>query len=261
MKKISVMFSGFFKYKDLLMELVSRDIKIRYRRSVLGLFWTLLNPILMMTVMTLVFSGLFRFDIENFPIYFFTGHILFTFLTESTTNGMHSIVESSNLINKVYIPKYLFPLSKVLSSGVNLIFSFVAMIFVMIATGVKFYSTMLLTPLIIFYLLLLAAGLSLILASCQVFFRDTAQLYSVFTLLWMYLTPIFYPVSLLGDKLKIALTLNPMVHYITYFRNIVLDNKVPSLQQNITCLVMGLMFFCFGLCVFYRKQDKFILHI
>ena len=145
MKKISVMFSGFFKYKDLLMELVSRDIKIRYRRSVLGLFWTLLNPILMMTVMTLVFSGLFRFDIENFPIYFFTGHILFTFLTESTTNGMHSIVESSNLIKKVYIPKYLFPLSKVLSSGVNLIFSFVAMIFVMIATGVKFYSTMLFT--------------------------------------------------------------------------------------------------------------------
>ena len=102
MKKLVVMFSGFIKYRDLLLELVARDIKIRYRRSVLGLLWTLLNPILMMTVMTLVFSGLFRFDIENFPIYFFTGHILFTFLIESTNNGLHSIIESSSLIKSTF---------------------------------------------------------------------------------------------------------------------------------------------------------------
>lgn len=261
MKKLVVMFSGFIKYRDLLLELVARDIKIRYRRSVLGLLWTLLNPILMMTVMTLVFSGLFRFDIENFPIYFFTGHILFTLLTESTNNGLHSIIESSSLIKKVYIPKYLFPLSKVLSSGVNLLFSFIAMIFVMIATGVKFHPTMLFTPLIICYVLVFATGLSLILASCQVFFRDTAQLYSVFTLAWMYITPIFYPSSLLEEKLKAVLILNPMVHYITYFRDIVLNNTVPSLQQNIICLAVGLIFLIIGLYVFYRNQDRFILHI
>jgi len=261
MIKIKGMFYGFFKYKDLLAELVLRDIKIRYRRSVLGIVWTLLNPILMMTVMTLVFSNLFRFDIKNFPVYFFTGHLLFTFLTESTNTGLYSVIENSNLIKKVYIPKYLFPVSKVLSSGVNLIFSFIAMTLVMLVTKVPFNLTILLTPVILIYLLLFVTGLSLILATLQVFFRDTAHLYNVFTLAWMYLTPIFYPSVLLEEKLNVVLILNPMVYYISYFRDIILNNIVPSLEQNIICLVIGLIFFIIGLVVFYKKQDKFILYI
>ena len=186
---------------------------------------------------------------------------MFTFLTESTNNGLNSIIESGSLIKKVYIPKYLFPVSKVLSSGVNLFFSYIAMILVMLVTNVPFYPTLLLSPLIIIYLFLFVTGLSLILASFQVFFRDTAQLYSVFTLAWMYLTPIFYPVSLLKDKLSAVLVFNPMIYYVTYFRDIVLENRVPSLEQNLTCLIIGVVFLVLGLVVFYRKQDKFILYI
>ena len=214
-----------------------------------------------MTVIALVFSHLFRFSIENFPVYFFTGNILFAFVVESTNNGLNSINESSSLIKKVYIPKYLFPLSKMLSSFVNLFFAFIAMMLVMLATGVPFHVTMLLSPLLMIYLFLFIIGLSLILATLQVFFRDTGQLYSVITLAWMYLTPIFYPASLLKGRLDVVLILNPLAHYITYFRNIVLYNAVPSFNQNMTCLFIGLVFLAVGLIVFYRSQDRFILYI
>ncbi|UDN59286.1 MULTISPECIES: ABC transporter permease [unclassified Clostridioides] len=261
MNKLKIMLLGFYKYKDLLYELVTRDIKIRYRRSVLGLLWTILNPILMMLVMTVVFSQLFRFEIENYPIYFFAGNILFSFLTESTTNSLHSMIESSSLIKKVYIPKYLFPLSKVISSLVNLFFSYVAMMIVMIITNVPFKVTMLLSPILILYISMFAIGLGLILSTMMVFFRDIAHLYSVITLLWMYLTPIFYPVSILKEKTTLALTLNPMYHFITYLRELVLYGTIPSYQDNIICFLIGLTFLIFGLFVFYRKQDKFILYI
>lgn len=261
MEKIKTMFRGLYKYKNLLYELVIRDIKIRYRRSVLGLMWTLLNPILMMTVMTIVFSHLFRFEIENFPVYFFTGNILFTFITESTTNSLHSIIGSSSLIKKVYIPKYLFPLSKVLASLVNLLFSYVAMIIVMIFTKVDFSLAMIFSPLVMIYLSMFAIGLGLILSTMMVFFRDTAHLYSIFTLIWMYLTPIFYPTSLLADKSDLLLKLNPMYYYLSYFRKIVLYGQFPNFTDNIICFLIGSIFMGIGLLVFYKKQDKFILYI
>ena len=261
MKKLKIMFSGFYKYKDLLFELVSRDIKIRYRRSFLGLLWTVLNPILMMAVMTVVFSNLFRSDIQNFPIYFFTGNILFSFVTEATTNALNSIVGSASLIKKVYIPKYLFPVSKILSSGVNLFFSFIAMLIVMVVTRAPFHATMFLTPLLILYVLMFATGLGLILCTIMVFFRDIAHLYTVITLAWMYLTPIFYPKSLLETKAGWVLTINPIFHFIEYLRYIVLYNQVPTVSQNIGCFLIGFIFLFVGLIVFYRKQDKFILYI
>ena len=261
MVKFKIMFSGFVKYKDLLYELVSRDIKIRYRRSILGLFWTLLNPILMMTVMTIVFSNIFRSDIKDFPIYFFTGNILFSFVTESTTNALHSITGNGNLIKKVYVPKYLFPISKVFSSVVNLFFAFIAMMLVMVVTRVQFHITMFLVPIVLFYCILFSIGVGMILATLQVFFRDTAHLYSVITLAWMYLTPIFYPESMLQGRLDLFLCMNPMVHYIRFIRKVVLYNIVPTVTENLTCCLMSIMFLVIGLILFYCKQDKFILYI
>lgn len=261
MIKLKGLLFGIKKYKSLIYELVIRDIKIRYKRSVLGLLWTLINPILMMTVMTLVFSNLFKFDIENFPIYLFAGNIMFSFMVEATTNALYSVTGNGSLIRKVYIPKYLFPLSKVLSSAVNLFFSFIAMMIVMAFTGVSFTPTLLLAPVLIIYLIIFCIGLGLILATLMVFYRDVAQLYSVITLAWMYLTPIFYPASLLSDKSQLFLSLNPMYHYIEYTRDIVLYNAVPSLTQNLTCIGISLVTLVLGLLVFYKKQDKFILYI
>ena len=222
------------KYKNLLFELVVRDIKIRYRRSVLGLLWTIVHPVLMMIVMTIVFS---------------------------TTNGLYSVLDGSSLIKKVYIPKYMFPLSKVMSGIVNMFFSFIAMLIIMVITKVSFKETMWLTPIAVFYIALFSTGISLILSTLMVFFRDIAQLYSVITLAWNYLTPIFYPVSLLSDRMPWILKINPMYHYILFFRNIVLYGNVPTISENITCFLIGFITLLIGLMLFYKKQDRFILYI
>ena len=143
----------FVKYQNLLQELVIRDIKVRYRKSVLGLLWTVLNPLLMMIVITIVFSTLFKQSIPNFPIYFLTGSLIFSFNSEATTNALYSIIGNAPLIKKVYIPKYLFPLSKTVSSLVNMGFSLIAMFMVMIVTKAPFYSTIMLLPIPIAYVL------------------------------------------------------------------------------------------------------------
>lgn len=249
------------KYKALLYELVNRDIKVRYKGSVLGMLWTVLNPILTMFVMTIVFSKLFRFEIEYYPIYFFCGHILYQLMSESTTNAMHSILDNSSLIKKVYVPKYLFPVSKIMSSVVNLLFSFLAMIIIMLILGAPFKVTILLSFVPIIYVIVFSMGLGLILSTIMVFFKDMGQLYSVITLLWMYLTPLFYPVSVLKENVPIMLVINPMYHYIQYFRNLVLYGKIPGVMENITCIIISGVVFVLGLVLFRKKQDKFILHI
>lgn len=261
MTKFLGMIQGFSIYRNLLKELVIRDIKLRYKRSFLGILWTVLNPILMMLVMTIVFSGLFKVQIENFPIYLFIGNIAYTFNSDATTNALNSITGNSSLIKKIYIPKYLFPVSKVFSALVNLFFSIIALIIIMLITRTPFYATMLLAPLLIFYLLMFSMGLGLLLSVLMVFFRDIAHLYSVFTLAWMYLTPIFYPVSLLQEKASIVPIINPMCHYIDYLRQLILYNTVPSLEENMICFLIGFCFLVVGLFVFYKKQDKFILYI
>ena len=142
---------GFRRFTPLLRELVVRDIKVRYRHSALGLVWTVLNPLLMMVVITIVFSTLFKQNIPNFPIYYLSGSLIFAFNSESTTTALNSIISNASLIKKVYIPKYLFPLSNVLSGLVNLGFSLIAMFIVMLITDAPFHATLLLLPIPIFY--------------------------------------------------------------------------------------------------------------
>lgn len=253
--------NNFSKYKWLLYELVMRDIKVKYKRSVLGLLWSLLNPLFMMIVMTIVFSHIFRFDIENFPIYLLCGQIIFGFMSEGTSMAMGSIIGSGQLIKKVYIPKYIFPLSRILSSFVNLIFSLIAVVIVMIATHVKLTFVLLLFPISLIYILTFSIGLGLILATYAVFFRDIVHLYGVFITAWSYITPLFYPISIIPKNYLILIKLNPMYYYIEHFREIVLYARVPSLKLNLICIASSMIMLILGLVVFYRNQDKFILYI
>lgn len=251
---------NFMKYRNLLKELVMRDIKIKYRRSVLGLAWSLLNPLLMMIVISIVFSQLFRFKIPNYPIYLITGQIMFTFISESTNMAMASITGNASLIKKVYIPKYIFPVAKTLSSFVNLLFSLIAVVIVILVTQVKITWTILLFPIPLLAVLAFAMGIGLILSAYSVFFRDIVHLYGVFLMVWNYMTPIFYPESLI-EKHKILLIANPLYHIIKYFREIILYGTVPSLGLTTACVGTPLAFLLLGMYLFYRKQDKFILYI
>lgn len=252
---------AFKRFSPLLKELVIRDIKVRYRHSVLGLVWTVLNPLMMMVVITIVFSTLFKQNIPNFPIYYLAGSLLFSFNSESTTTALNSIISNASLIKKVYIPKYLFPFSNILSGLVNLGFSLIAMFIVMILTGAPFHITLLLIPIPIFYTFLFTTGLGILLSALTVFFRDIAHFYSVFILAWTYFTPVFYPVSILNATAMKIMQFNPMYHYISFMRNLVLVGEFPSMKENLLCLMIGVFMIIAGLLVFYRKQDKFVLFV
>lgn len=252
---------GFKKFLPLLRELVVRDIKVRYRHSALGMVWTVLNPLLMMVVITIVFSTLFKQDIPNFPIYYLSGSLIFSFNSESTTTALNSIISNASLIKKVYIPKYLFPLSNVLSGLVNLGFSLIAMFIVMLITGAPFHATLLLLPIPIFYTFLFATGLGILLSAVTVYFRDIAHFYSVFILAWTYFTPVFYPVDILPESAIKLMQCNPMYHFVTYMRDLVLYGTFPTMQENILCLGMGIGMIVLGLFVFYKKQDNFVLFV
>ena len=251
----------FFHYNGLLRELVMRDIKVRYRRSFLGLLWTVLNPLLMMAVQAVVFSTFFKANIVNFPVYLLVGNIVFSMNADSTSQALLSIVGNGGLIKKVYIPKYLFPLSKVMSCLVNFGFSFVALLLVMLATKAPFHAEIFLSFVPLFYLLLFSIGLSFILSSVTVFFRDIAHLYSVFITAWTYLTPIFYPLDILPPQLQSFINWNPMYQYIKYFRLLIMEGIIPAWRTNLFCFGLGLATLLLGVYLFQRLQDRFILHI
>ena len=261
LKSIKVRINVFFQYKDLLYNLVSRDIKVRYRKSFLGMLWTVLNPLLKMIVMTIVFSTLIKSTIKNFPVYFLAGNLIFTLNSEITNNCTYAIIGNASLLKKVYIPKYLFPLSKAGSALVNLMFSLIAMFLVMIILRVPFLPTLLLLPIPIAYAFIFSLGLGLLLSAVTVYFRDIAYFYSVLLLAWNYFTPVFYPIEILPDFARKLMQLNPLYHYIDYMRNLILHGVVPGITENFVCLLMSIIMLIIGICVFYRKQDNFILYI
>jgi len=258
---MSVAWSHFLKYRPLLKELVSRDLKVKYRRSFLGYVWSLLNPLLMMVVLSVIFSYMFRFDIPNFPLYLICGQTLWTFFSESTTMSMYSVIQNAALIKKVYIPKFIFPLSRVLSSFVTMSFSLASIVIVMLFTKAPFYWTVLLFPVPLFFLLLFATGVGMILSALSVFFRDITHLYSVLTLIWMYLTPIFYPLEALPEEVVPVIKANPMYYYVTFFRDIVLYGQIPAAELWFNCVVNSLIALCIGFVVFRKLQKNFILYI
>lgn len=248
-------------YNWLLQQLIIRDLKIKYRRSVLGYLWSVLNPLMMMVIMTIVFSHMFRFDIPNYPVYLLAGQLIYGFFAESTSMAMSSILGGASLIKKVYFPKYIFPLSRVLSSFTTMMFSMLALIVVMIATGVQFHKTLFLVPLALTYVLIFCIGIGLMLSSAVVFFRDIQHLYGVLLTAFNYLTPIFYPVSLLPDWLQKLIIANPLYSFVTFFRKTAIYGEWPAGQEYILCTLFSFGALILGMYVFKKHQDNFILYI
>ena len=251
----------FHQYKPLLHELVSRDLRVKYRRSFLGYLWSLLSPLMMMAVMSVVFSYMFRFDIPNYPLYLICGQTLWTFFAESTSIALTAVWSNGTLIRKIYIPKYIFPISKVLSCFVTMSFSLAAILIVMVVTKVKFTWGLLLTPVPLLLLLLFSTGIGLILSTFSVFFRDIVHIYSVVIMAWMYLTPVFYPISSLPPELAKIIMYNPMFHYLDFFRELVLTGGLPSTFTVCMCVIWSIISIGIGLVVFEKFQKNFILYV
>lgn len=255
------MLKNILKYRNLITELVKRDIKKKYRRSILGYLWSMLNPLLMMMITAMVFSNLFRFEIHNFVLYLLTGQILFTFFAEATNFAMGSILENGSLIKKVYVPKYLFPISRVASSTVNLIFTMPAMIAIMLYTDQPITWKLLVCVIPLFLLLLFCLGIGLLLASVAVYFRDVFHLYGVVLTALNYATPIFYPVNIVPDKYKFLIEYNPLAYYLQAFRDVVYNNQLPSLELIGMCFLFSIIALCAGGYIFNKKQNNFVLYI
>lgn len=245
----------------ILTSLVSRDFKLKYRRSVLGVLWSVLNPLLMMCVLSAVFSTFFRFDIPNFPLYLILGTTLFTLMADSTTTAMKSIIDSSSLIKKIRIEKMLFPLEKVLFQLVNYCLSLIAVAAVMAFFHILPTINLLFLPLLLIYVLLFSLGLGFLLSALVVFFRDIGHLWGVVITAWTYATPLFYPVTILPDWMTPVMNFNPMYHYVTYLRQIALWGQMPGLAENLICLGMGLASLAIGYFTFRKLEKKFILYI
>lgn len=259
--------SEFKKSLIVLKSMVARNIKNQYRRSVLGIFWTVLNPLLNMLVMAFVFSNIFNRGaiLMDYPIYILSGNIVFSLMRTATSNSLPCIVNNYDLLNKTKIPQVIFPLSHNFSAVINFGFSLIALVVVMlfrIPKGVSFHATM---PMIIFpwlpSILLFCIGISLILSTVYVRFRDIKHIYSVILTLWMYMTPIFYAADILGEEVLAVLGFNPMFHYLTYFRNVVALGVVPSLIDHLICYGFGICFFLIGYVIFNSKRKTFILYI
>ncbi len=249
------------KYLHLIGELVKRDLKLKYRRSVLGYFWSLLNPLMMMAVMMVVFSYMFRFDIENYPLYLICGQTIFNFFNEATNKAMYSIIENGLLLKKVYVPKCVFPLARVLSSFTSMSLSMVAVLIVMMVTRVRFHFSMLLFFIPLLFLLLFASGVGMIISGLAVKFQDVTHLYSVFTMVLMYATPIFYPIEAVPQNVARIIRLNPIYTFINLFRQLMLYGRIPGIGNWLYAAGTSMGMFVVGALLFDRMRKNFIYYI
>lgn len=252
----------FRRYKFLLQQLVSRDFKTKYKRSVLGVFWSFLNPLLTMAVQYIVFSQLFRFKVENYPVYLLTGIVFYNGFSEATTQAMSAIVGNASLITKVYVPKYIYPVSKVLSSTVNLLLSLIPLMLVALLTGVKPTLALLIVPFGIFFYILFIIGMSFALSAAMTFFRDMQFLWGVFTMMWMYATPIIYPMDTIKGTFLVGFqTINPLYHFISFFRTAIISGTSPEPVEYVICVFWAVLALAVGGMIFKKTQDQFVLHI
>ena len=261
---------NFKRYWFLITELISRDFKVKYKRSVLGILWSLLNPLLTMAVMSFVFSNLFETRVEgtNFIVYLMTGIILFNYFSQASTSAMTSVVENFTLINKIYIPKYVFPISKCLFVGIDFLLTLIPWFIIILLTQVGFGTYpcsiniyYLLLPVIFFALFLFTLGIGLLLSCLSVFLRDIFHIYGIILTLWNYLTPIFYSLEIIPAKLQIFMKINPMYQFINATRSIVLYGECPDLLHFLIMALIGIITLVIGGYIFRKKQDKFIYYV
>ena len=249
------------KYKFLIKTLVSRDFKTKYKRSVLGIFWSFLNPLLIMIVQYFVFSKIFKADIKLYPAYLLIGIVSFNFFSEATNMCLTSVTGNSSLITKVYVPKYIYPLTRLMSSTINLAISLIPLSIVGAITGVGFSKSIVLALYFWLCLIIFVLGLGLLLSASMVFFRDTQFLWGVLSMIWMYATPIFYPENIIPEKFRIIQIANPLYHFLKNARICILDGISPEPISYVISLSFALGMLIVGSFVFKKTQDKFLLYI
>lgn len=253
---------NFISYLPLTANLISRELKRKYRQSVLGYVWCVLNPLGVMLIMYFVFSTMFRNSIENFPVYLFAGRMMFSFITEGTNSMLRAYVGNGALMRKARIPYYIFPLSSFSSAVVNFLFSLVAFAVVLMCTGTMVSVHALAFPIVFLQAAVFTFGLGLFLAHANTFLRDTGYIYSVFVTAWMYITPLFYPLTSLPDMMQhLIACFNPAYFYAQQARDVFLYHQWPEKALVVRGFIAAFLALSVGLFSYIRSKDSLILYV
>jgi ABC-type polysaccharide/polyol phosphate export permease len=252
-----------WNYRHLIYQLTRRDILSRYKRSVLGIAWTMLNPLGMMIVLTIAFTEVFRFQTEySYPAFVLSGLMVWNFFSQATTAAMVNLVWGGGLLHRIYVPRTSFALAAILTGMVNFMISLVPLIAVMLVTNVPLRATMLLFPIPMILLSAFALGLGLIISTFAVYFPDVSEMYSIVILGWMYLTPIIYPESILPEAYRFWIThLNPMYYQVDLFRKLFYYGTMPSITEFLVSTLIAVVTLVIGWIVFTRKAGEFSYRI
>ena len=247
-------------YRHLLFQLIRRDILTRYRRSVLGVAWTMLNPLGIMLVLSFVFSHIFT-QTRAYPAYILSGLMAWNFFSQSTTSAMNSLVWGGSLLQRIYIPRASFGISAIGSGMINLVLSFVPLVIVMAVTGVPVRITAAFLPVSIILLASFTLGLGLMISTVAVYFPDVAEMYQIILIAWMYLTPIIYPETAIPGKYQLFLHLNPLYYLVKLWRVPLYDGRWPIWSEVWPAMLIAFGMLLAGWLIFTSKSDEFAYRV
>jgi len=254
-----------YRLREFVRNLVIRDLKVRYKRSYLGFLWTMLSPLFLMVILTVVFTRITGGDIPNFPIFLLSALLVWNFFSQSTILSAFSVINNAPIIGKVYLPKIVFPLAQVISNVVHLILSLVSLLIIMLIIGTRIGPAMLFLPVSIVLLILFTLGVCLLVATINVYFRDMANIMEILLTAWFFLTPILYAPQFLSDKMRFILYLNPMFYMVQCFREPIYGSGyggyIPDGVFLLKSCFVSLLMLVVGLVIFYRNDDSFYFHL
>ena len=250
-----------FNYRYLLGQLVRRDVTTRYKRSVLGVAWTMLNPLGTMLILTFVFSNFFRSEVQHFPVYILSGLLAWNFFTQATNAAISGLVWGGSLLKRIYIPSTVFGVSAIGTALVNMVMSLVPLVIVMLIDGATFHLSMLFLPVSILLLTGFTLSFGLFISSLAVFFPDVGEMYQVLLTGWMYLTPIIYPESLISAQLLPIYKINPMYWMVKMFRLPIFDGRLPTLPEVLPAIAWSLGMLIVGWLFFTSRSEEYAYRV
>jgi ABC-2 type transport system permease protein len=250
-----------YDYRELIWALAMKELRVRYKRSVLGFVWALLNPLLMMIVLTLVFGTIMRFSIDHYAIFLLSMLLPWTFFTQALTYSVESVVGNADLLKKVHIAKVVFPVAAVVSNIVNFLLSLIPLALLVLVLRFPLHWTWIYLPVPMLGLFLFTLGTSLFLAAINVFFRDISHIIQILLSAWFYFSPIIYSLDFIPAKHRWLFKLNPMLYVLNGFRLSIYYGLLPQLTSVAMSLACGVAAVLIGYGVFRRYQESFVFYV
>lgn len=254
-------FTELVRYRDLLWQLIARNIKTRYKRSALGIIWTMIHPLMMMVVLTLAFSHVWRITLPSFPVYVLSGLMIWNFFSQTTNSAMSELLWGGTLLHRIYVPRGIFAATALGTGLVNLFLSIPALLLIMLATGVSITPSLLFLPIAILLTSMFVMGVGLLLSTLVMYFADVFEMFQILLTSWFYLQPIMYPISIIPASYLWLYKINPMYYFLVIFRTPIYEGQLASIQEIIIAFVIALATLTIGWSMFARKADQLAYRI